>query len=424
MKTKKSRIFNGPAGAEAPALDEGIKNAIDGLQNRISAKVDSVTADVKNLTDKHDATDGKLAELEQSIANIQLVHNEDLDPMGGYKNHAEFLVDVKNAANGTVPDRLKKFAAVGTDEQATFSNPDGGFLLPEGIMEGIMETDPFAIQADTGLSTRRIPMQQQIVNINARVDKNHSSSVTGGFRVYRNGEAQQASSSKGTFEQIKLSAEGLMGLAYGTNELLSRSPISFAALISAGFETEYRSKLNNERLRGTGAGEYMGILNSPALITVAKEGSQTADTIVGANLQKMRARIWGYNQAVWMVNQDCYTSLSTAHISLSNDDVPLFVAGNGVDVPDTILGRPVVYDENMSTLGDVGDIVLVNWMEYLEGFLGGVEQSSSIHVRFETNETAFKFTAYCDGQPWWRTALTPKQSSTTLSPFVTLAERA
>jgi len=125
-----------------------------------------------------------------------------------------------------------------------------------------------------------------------------------------------------------------------------------------------------------------------------------------------------------MVNQDAYNSISTAHVSLTNDDVPLFVPGNGVDTPDTILDRPVVYDENMSTLGDLGDIVLVNWNEYLEGFLGGVEQASSIHVRFEYNETAFKFNVYNDGQPWWRSALTPKNSTDTLSPFVTLAERA
>ena len=422
---KKSMIFNVGDGAKTIELSEGVKNAIESVQNRIAEKVDGVSTEVKNLGEKMTDTDGKIADLDQRVASIQVTHNEDKDPMGGYNSHADFLKDIMAAGSGKgVPDRLKKFSAVGTDEAATFSNPDGGFLIPEGIMQGVMETNPFAIQADTGLSTRRVPMEQQVVHINARVDKNHSSSVTGGFRVYRRGEAQTVSASKTQFEQIKLSAEALMGLAYGTDELLSRSPSSFAALISAGFETEYRSKLNNERLRGTGAGEYMGVLNSPALIEVAKEGSQTADTINGTNLQKMRARCWGYGDAVWMVNQDAYTSISTAHISLSNDDVPLFVPGNGVDTPDTILGRPVVYDENMSTLGDKGDILLVNWNEYLEGFLGGVEQASSMHVRFEYNETAFKFNVYCDGQPWWRTALTPKQSATTLSPFVTLAERA
>jgi len=426
MANTKKQIFNGPTGTPEGTikLDEGVKNAIEGMQNRIAEKVDGVSSEVKNLGEQMTDTEGKIADLDQRMASIQVSHGEDRDPMGGYKNHAEFLIDVKNASLGSVSDKLKKFAAVGSDEAATFSDPSGGFLLPEGVLAGVMETDPFAIQADTGLSSTRIPMDTQVVHINARVDKDHSTSVTGGFRVYRRGEAQTVAASKGTYEQVKLSAEALMGLAYGTDELITRSPSSFAALIQAGFSTEYRSKLNGERLRGTGAGQYMGVLNSPALITVAKDGSQTADTITGSNLQRMRARIWGYNQAVWMINQDCYESVSQAHIALSNTDVKVFTAGNGVDVPDTILGRPVVWDENMSTLGDKGDVALLNWDEYLEGQLGGVEFAQSVHVRFESNETAFKFNVYNDGQPWWRSALTPKQSAVTLSPFVTLAERA
>ncbi len=402
-------------------MSAGVKDALEGISSRITEKVDGVSNQVTELKAE---TDGKLDEIEQRMATIQVTHNEDKDPMGGYKNHTEFLNDVMLSAKGNTSDRLKKFAAVGTDEAATFSNPDGGFLLPEGIQQEILATDPFAIQADTGLSTRRIPMQQQIVHINARVDKNHSTSVTGGFRVYRRGEAQEVTSSKGSYEQVTLTAEALMGLAFATNEILERSPASFAALIAAGFETEYRSRLNNERLRGTGVGEYMGVFNSPALITVAKEGSQTADTIVGANVKRMRARAYNYGQCVWMVNQDCYDSVSAAHVALTNTDIPLFAQGNGTDIPDTLLGRPIVWDENMSTLGDKGDIALINWNEYLEGMLGGIDQQSSIHVRFVTNETAFKFNAFCDGQPWWRSALTPKNSAVTLSPFVTLAARA
>jgi hypothetical protein len=51
--------------------------------------------------------------------------------------------------------------------------------------------------------------------------------------------------------------------------------------------------------------------------------------------------------------------------------------------------------------------------------------ASSIHLRFDYDQTAFRFVFRIDGQPWWPTAATPLYAtSDTLSPFVTLAERA
>lgn len=40
------------------------------------------------------------------------------------------------------------------------------------------------------------------------------------------------------------------------------------------------------------------------------------------------------------------------------------------------------------------------------------------------DQTAFRFVFRVDGQPWWPAALTPRYSSDTLSPFVTIAARA
>jgi HK97 family phage major capsid protein len=93
------------------------------------------------------------------------------------------------------------------------------------------------------------------------------------------------------------------------------------------------------------------------------------------------------------------------------------------DRPDMLLGRPIFYTEFCQTLGTVGDLVLGNWSQYLEGTLQGPDFQESIHVRFTTNERTFRVTVRNDGQPWWKTALTPKKSTITLSPFVTLATR-
>ena len=78
----------------------------------------------------------------------------------------------------------------------------------------------------------------------------------------------------------------------------------------------------------------------------------------------------------------------------------------------------------MQTLGTQGDIGLADFSQYLIGDKGGIKVATSIHLRFDYDETAFRFVLRYDGQPWWLSALTPRRGTSTLSPFVVLAVRA
>jgi hypothetical protein len=55
---------------------------------------------------------------------------------------------------------------------------------------------------------------------------------------------------------------------------------------------------------------------------------------------------------------------------------------------------------------------------------GGIQAAESMHVQFLTDQMAYRWTYRLDGQPAWRTTLTPANGSATLAPFVTLATRA
>lgn len=415
---------------EIQEIKKSLETAVKEVGDTMDKKLDGV-AKSEDVAKSIDEVKGefaeKIKEIESSVSKIEIGKNlKSEDPKKGYKSHADFLNDVMKVGKGAAEsENLKLCKAVGSDEQNTFSNPDGGFLVPAGFLNETMMSDPFAIQSNTGSMTRRIPMASQIVNVNARVDKNHSSSVTGGLQVYRRKEADSVTSSKMQFEQVELKAESLAGIAYATDEILMASPVSFMSLISSGFAEEYQSKLNDERIRGTGVGEYLGVLNSPALVTIAKESEQSADTINVANVRKMRAQIWGYGNSAWHINQDCYTQIAAlGEVAASGSNTSIFQGALSADIPDMLLGRPIIWDENCSTLGDLGDIMLINWREYLEGTYGGATFSESVHVRFVNHETAFKFNVYNAGAPWWRTAVTPKNSASTLSPFVSLAARA
>lgn len=422
--------------------DEDRKARDDAKQVYQDAKEKLAAAEVQWEADKEEAAKAKaeLAELKKGTGRLTTPDGEqhspkvnfkgdgfEEDPKVGFADHRDFLAAVKGNRKFVEDPRLRylaksNFATAGSDEQGTYADPIGGFLVPEAISFSVRETsmdmDPISSRVTN------IPMEADTVKFPARVDKDHSSSVSGGLTVGRRAETDTVPSSRMTLEQIKLEASGLFGIAYATNELLERSMGSFVAMLQAGFRDEFTSKMIDEKISGTGVGKPLGILNSPCLVSVAKESGQAADTINGTNLLKMRERAWRYGNSVWIANHDCYRQLVASHTALTNTDYPLFIHGNGTDVPDTLLGRPIYFTEHVPTVGDQGDIILGDWSQYLYGVFKPLRNASSMHVRFLEHEETFKFWIEDAGAPWWRSALTPKNGANTLSPFVVLDARA
>lgn len=403
---------------------DGAKQAVE-AQEKLVAENNAIRERVTAVAKESKPTSTSFLGRDGGTITSQRLSAED-DPKKGFNTPREFLLSIMDASrNVRFDERLRlcraPVNAAGADEQGTYSDPYGGFLIPAGFMSTLLAVD--AEDDPTANLTMRIPMETPVLEIPARVDKNHTSSVSGGLQVYRRGETDTVKATRMEVEQVKLQATSLFGIAYATEELLDRSPMSFVALLQAGFRDEFRAKRLSEILGGTGAGQYEGVLNAACTVSVAKETGQAAATILKENIDNMRSRCWGYGRAVWLYNHDCLPQLRSLvqTIGTGGSTVPYFtVAPDGTSMLD---GRPAYPTEFCETLGTVGDLVLANFSQYLEGTLTGPQQDESIHVRFINHERTFKFWMENDGRPWWRSALTPRKSSSTLSPFVTLATR-
>jgi len=406
---------------ETKAID-----AINGDIDAIDAKVEAAQklAKIKDRIAANDAPVSALTQNDNGPVITGMRSRAESDPMAGFKNQTDFIQAVVRASTEKVLDeRLRPLAAAGSDEQSGASNPFGAFLLPTALAPNVLSIDPMLDPTASLVSS--IPMETRSIELPFLVDKNHSGgSYVGGQRWLRRAETQAAISSRSQLGQCKLTATALTGLTFSSNELLADSPVSVAAMIQANFARGLAPTLLDEKINGTGVGQFLGVINAPATISIAKEGSQTADTIVGANISKMRARAYNYGSCIWMASPDALPALTQAHLTMTNTDIPLFTFGNGLDRPDTLMGRPIYFVEQCPTLGDVGDLICANWSEYLVGTRGGVENSSSVHVRFIEGEEVFRAEVRNDGKPWWNTAMTPKNGGATLSPFVTIAARA
>jgi HK97 family phage major capsid protein len=468
-------LLKAASGADEKGAAEASKQATDiealatSLDGRIAAARKLVTiAEQDEAEERVKSESKKIAASDDGIPRVAVVEDKGdklkKDPKHGFSSPREFLfhaikesglrdrvqVQDERLRVLAVTDQTDKMAAgelafmlpeaftpghlrggpmatAGSDEQGGYDNRYGGFASGRTMLPGVLQIN---FEGDPTMGrTQAVPMATPMVDMLARTDKDHTTSVSGGFTVTRKPETASASSSRGAVEVVSLKATSLFGLAYATEEILQDSVVSFLAIIEAGFRDQFGAYMLNEKLRGAGGGEYLGVLTALAssslgpTVSVAKETGQAADTIVTDNITKMAARCWGFGNSVWLANHEARPQLYTLKVEVGTGGVLLYQPSRGEGFPDMLLGRPVYYTEYASALGDVGDIILGNWSQYLEGLYQPLQSAESIHVRFVNHERTFKFWLRNAGAPWWKSALTPNKGASTLSPFVTLAAR-
>jgi HK97 family phage major capsid protein len=426
--------------------------ALEGKAKPLSAKEELTEAEATELTgylDQMDAIKGKidLANRAQSsfsalpAERLEVVLDEADKPFGSLGEYLQAVAiagmrsgeRVAGKATGTIDPRLRsrmdpafRAAASGMNEAVP---AEGGFLVDKDWSSTLIEK-----AHQTGklpALCNRIPIGAGSNGLRAPYIKESSratGSRLGGVQVYRKNEAGAGVHKAPEFGKFELDLEDMIGLCYATNDLVQDAS-SLGAIVERSFAQEFGFKMDDEIVRGDGVGKCLGFLSAGALTTVTKETGQTADTINVQNINKMWARRWiGPGTYVWLVNQEAMPQLDQLSLPIGTAGVPVFMPAGGISGAqyDTIKGRPVLFIEQASALGDAGDISLVNLGEYILIDKGGIQAAQSLHVLFLTNEMAYRWVYRINGQPSWNAPLTPYKgaAANTVSPFVTLGARA
>lgn len=248
----------------------------------------------------------------------------------------------------------------------------------------------------------------------------------GGATAYWVAEGGSYTASRPKVLEQELKLAKLIGMYVATSEELADSTMleSFAR---PAFKSEFAFKLDDAMIRGTGAGIPLGILNADVLVSVTKETGQAAATVLWENIKKMfvRMRSASRARAAWFINAEVYDQLWSLQQVIGTGGVPVFLPPSGAaSAPGgTLMGRPIVDIEHASALGTVGDIAFADWNEYLLVGKGGVEEASSIHVYFDTDQQVFRWTLRINGRPIRANSVTPYKGSLTTSPFIVLQTR-
>lgn len=351
----------------------------------------------------------------------------------GFTNFGEYAKSVRNAVvnPGQMDPRLIKNATASTYGTES-SGPDGGFAVPPEYRSTIEQL----VLGEESILARCDSSPTSSSRVTVTTDESTAWQTSGGVLAYWGSEAGTMNQSKPQLKEISVPLHKLYALVPVTDELLEDAPMLGSFLASkAGAKLDFA--VTDAIINGTGVGQPLGILNAACTVSVAKETSQAAATIVAANILKMATRMpaRNYANAVWLCNQDTIQMLwqmnltfkdavGSAGIAAGTRMPTITLPGENGQTFSTIMGRPVIVTQSCQTLGTVGDIILADLSAYFAPYkAGGIRSDLSMHLWFDQGLQAFRWTFRVGGQPWLGAAITPKNGSNTLSPFVSLATR-
>lgn len=349
---------------------------------------------------------------------------------GPYKNFGEFAKAVAK------PDQ--KFANWNQERSEKISGmsegiaADGGFLIPTEWSAALVD----AISEESQIATR---CRNFPVNNNIQLPYLNRGSLatssTGGMRVYKPAEGVAKETSYPVFAKADLRLHKMAVVVYTTDELLADSAIALQTFLNVCASTEFALTKDDDVINGSGAGECLGVLNAPCVVSQAKEATQNvgSGTIVTENIVNMMSRLYprSIGNSIWIANPDCLPQLATMTLNVGTGGTTvgllqsINVGGIAAGLNMALLGRPLLLSPTCITCGTVGDIILADFSQYvtITKAGAGMDTATSIHLKFLQDETAFRFVIRFDGEPWWAQAITPKRSALTQSPFITLATR-
>ncbi len=428
IELKKAELYvetKDPATESQKAVDDLLTKFQEGLNGIMVEAGKAVVASAKK----------NAAAAKKGVKNLVVAggtaRNDD-EESWGYENLGEFAKDTKlfsDKGKTSDPERLKGYmdkvkAVTGMSEQV---GEDGAVLVPTqlaaGIYERVFDQQNLVAQCDVYNLTGN-----SIVFPGLADDSRATGSRWGGVRGYWMGEAQQLTNSKPKFTEMKLRLHKLGVMIYTTDELLSDSAVALDQFLTRKAGDEINFMASDAIINGNGVNKPLGILNSPGLISIARTA---VNHIKFEDISNMWNRMWSpfRSTAAWYVNQEVEPELDRLTFNVKNaagsDNVggwPLYIPPGGLnDSPYGMLkGRPVIPLEYCPALGTKGDILLTTMSQYLVGTKAGIQAAMSIHLRFDYDETAFRFTYRIDGQPWWNKPVTPFKGTSTYSPYVSL----
>ena len=383
----------------APADPEAEKALMESIEKGVQEKVDKFLKDIQENPVKNSPMyRHQEATIEKSVLETD-PYLRSKRPFVKLSKDMELFIDfMKSMKKGDQVGMQKAQAErtkLMTAQQKALqedNDTEGGFTVPEEFQaEVVRYMDEAAVIRGRA---RVFNMTRDILRLPSL---DQSSSVFGGFSFNEVDEEGAATEDSPTFGRITLRAKKVVGLTYVSSELLEDSAVNIANFM-VSLMGEALADLEDTRfLTGTGMGQPLGITIALGTNIVSR---QTSSRIVYEDVFAMwKGTLSTFDKnAVWVTSKAGVEQLLLINAEATGG-LMLWVPSLRDSIPGTLLGKPLLVTERVQALGTAGDIIYGDLSKYFIGDRGGVRVDSSIHNKFETDQTTLRMIKRYDGQP-------------------------
>lgn len=302
----------------------------------LTEKVEKINADISNIT----AMKKQLELLENAVARSSFGGG------GGQTVEAKNRLKAFSYLMRRGADAIKEVEIQAA--ASTLSDPDGGFTVPEEV-DAAIDRVAGTIQAMRRLATVRAISTDTYKKLVSQ------GGATSGWVAEKESRTE---TSTPTLAEIAINTKELYAMPYATQQLLDDSRVDIGAWLADEVSVEFNEEEGAAFISGNGVGEPKGI---DAYAKVAngsyswgKIGFITSghtsllnnpDKLI--DLQHALKPVYRNGAAFLMAD----STMQVIRKFKDNDGNYLWRPGLLQDAPDTLLGKPVEYDDNVSAIG-------------------------------------------------------------------------
>ena len=289
----------------------------------------------------------------------------------------------------------------------------GGFIVPEQFSQTMLQLEVASaiFRPRANVIPAGSPPDAAITM--PALNQTGANGIYAGVTVNWIAEAGAKPETEPALLEVKLEPQEVAAHVVVTDKLL-RNSAAAGALVSKLLRLAIIGAEEDAFLTGTGVGQPAGIIGHGSTINVARAG---AGAIAYADVIGMYSAFMFGGPAVWIASQTTLPQLM-AMVDVGNHNVWQPSAREGA--PGTLLGFPLLLNDQSPVLGAQGDLVLVDLNYYLIKDGSGITIDMSDGYYFKSNKTIIKAFWNVDGQPWLTTPLTQRDGVSQVSPFVVL----
>ena len=388
---------------------DNLKEEHDKLKKKLERmqsfnNVRSFNTQSQNTPIRPDVGSGEEGEGGEGRGNMPPGMGED----GEFRNLGDFL---HHARFDPQDSRIKELRDMAMEDGAS-----GGILVPEKFSSEILKVNPE--QAIVRPRATVIPAgTNPDAAINFPAMQQGSKGVYGGVNFNWTAEQEEKPESETPkLRNVKLEPNEASGWVGVSNKLLRNSEAASQFLMNTlrdakiGFE-DYHF------LRGDGNSKPLGIINSPGAKVIDRN---TSAEILYEDVINMEASVYPESQSnlLWVASQSAFNDIKDMKDS---EGKRIYTDGNLVKgIPSMLDGIPLKWTGRVPTLGNKGDLMLLDLRYYMIKDGSGLYIAASEHAAFKKNKTLIKIVFNVDGQSWLEEPLTLEDEDTKVSPLVIL----